>query len=369
MTMKTCLPKYRVLFVCKRRHSSYGISVGLINSATFVSNVLNHHGIESKVAIVHDANGIDREVYQFKPTHIIIEALWVTPAKMDVLLQMYRKQQWVVRIHSKAAFIANEGIAFEWLSEYAHRLVPKHKNLLLSSNNAEFNEELSELMGIAAVYLPNIYQPRELLDLPAKKSDQDVIDIGCFGAIRPLKNQLVQAIAAIRFGNRLQKKIRFHINAERVEHGENVLRNLRATFRYSNHELVEHGWLAHADFLKLVRKMDIGMQVSLSESFNIVAADMVIEDVPVVVSDEINWLPWICQADPKDSEDIIDKLFLAYHGRKFGITILNRWALRYNNFVNTKIWMAYFVKYFFDNMDRRTGSAKAAPKLSPPARR
>jgi hypothetical protein len=37
--------------------------------------------------------------------------------------------------------------------------------------------------------------------------------------------------------------------------------------------------------------MDMGLQISLSESFNLVSADFVKNHVPILVSDEIDWLP------------------------------------------------------------------------------
>jgi hypothetical protein len=272
---------------------------------------------------------------------------------MHVLLARYPKVQWIVRVHSKSAFIAHEGMAMEWITDYL-KLSKKHKNLLISSNNQEFEEELSEVTQSEIVYLPNVYRPTNLERLPIKKFNPETIDVGCFGAIRPLKNHLVQGMAAIQFGNRINKKIRFHVNAGRIEQqGESVLRNLRAIFRYTNHELVEHGWMPHTQFLKLARLMDIGMQVSLSESFNIVAADMVIEDVPVVVSHEINWIPWIFRSDPQDGEGIVRRLLFVYRCPKWIVTTLNKCALYYSNFVNTKIWLRFLDTYNFSTMDKR----------------
>jgi hypothetical protein len=55
------------------------------------------------------------------------------------------------------------------------------------------------------------------------------------------------------------------------------------------HKLVVHEWVNHKDFIKLVKTMDIGMQVSYSETFNIVAADFISQGVPVVISKELPW--------------------------------------------------------------------------------
>ena len=331
--------RIKALFLCKKRIDHYGISVGLINSATFVVNALNKRSIESRLDIVIDANEIDRVVSSFRPTHAIVEAIWVTPDKMRELLKRHPKVTWVIRVHSKAAFIAHEGMAMEWLSEYA-QLAFDFKNLRISANSSDFNQELSDTLEVPCVYLPNVYHP-EVKQLPEKVADPEIVDVGCFGAIRPLKNQLVQGMAAIRFGNSIKKIVRFHINSNRVESGDGIVRNLRAIFRTTKHKLIEHPWTPHDEFLATVRKMDIGMQVSLSESFNIVTADMVIEGVPVVVSPEIGWIPRAYQANPHDIVDIVSKMVFVHQRDRFAVAKHNRKALDHNNSVNISIWLSF----------------------------
>ena len=297
----------RVLFLCKKRSTDYHVSTGLLNSSQFIANYLMDKGIDSKVVDCIDANSIDREVFLYKPTHVIISAIWVTPAKLEELIHKYRNIQWQVRIHSKIPFIANEGIAFEWILDYV-KIDKWKENLTISGNSPEFCRALSATLDMDELYLPNIYRPTYKPDMANKKND-GVIDIGCFGAIRPLKNQLMQAMAAIAFGNVIDKPIRFHINVDRTEQaGEQVLKNIRALFRGSKHTLVEHPWMKHIEFLALVSSMDIGMQCSITETFNIVCADFVHMRVPIVVSKEIQWMDANHSVDPMDIDAIIKEL-------------------------------------------------------------
>jgi hypothetical protein len=85
--MKNHMP--RVLFICKQRPASYGASYGLLNSCRFLCNALHKMGVEAKLVEVLDNNSIDREVSQYKPTHVFIEALWVVPEKFDVLIPLH----------------------------------------------------------------------------------------------------------------------------------------------------------------------------------------------------------------------------------------------------------------------------------------
>jgi len=88
--------------------------------------------------------------------------------------------------------------------------------------------------------------------------------------------------------------------------GESVLKNLRSIFAHTkNAKLIEHSWLPHDQFLDLLDTMHIGLQVTYTETFNIVSADIVTGSIPIVVSSEIDWVDDDCKADPNDSNDIV----------------------------------------------------------------
>lgn len=58
--------------------------------------------------------------------------------------------------------------------------------------------------------------------------------------------------------------------------------------------------------------MDMGMQVSMSETFNIVAADFVANEIPIVVSEEITFVDAKYQVtNPKDVSEIITRMYMA----------------------------------------------------------
>lgn len=334
--------KIRVLFIVKQRHNAYGTygpSFGLVNSCKFIVNALNNHGVESKVVDVVDNNDIDREVTKYNPTHVFIEALWVVPDKFKELIPLHPKIKWYVRIHSKVPFLANEGVAIEWIRRYDD-LSLQFPQLQVSANNLEMLECLEESFGILGAYHPNIYCPDRYIHTPKMPKPHNVLNIGCFGVIRPMKNQLIQGLAAIALGNQIGKKIRFHVNADRIEQkGDAVLKNLINSFENSGHELVENPWLNHDEFIRLVRTMDLGMQVSMSETFNIVAADFVWNNIPLVGSSEIEWLSSLYTADISDIDSIINKLYLAYYGKKVGLQHLNLWNLNDYNNQALKVWL------------------------------
>ena len=347
----------KVLFILKRRedynalvHTHIGLSTGLYNSAMFVSDMLESlaaHGVRSKLVVVTDNNDIDREVTKYRPTHVVIEALWVVPTKFDILQKLHPSVEWIVRFHSEMPFMANEGIAMDWMADYS-----RFQNVKLGINAPRMMREVKMYLKSVnpqldvdekVIYLPNYYPP----EFKYKKfnRNKEFIDIGCFGAVRPLKNHLTQAIAAIDFANMIGKKLRFHINAGRIEmKGEPLVHNLQGLFEQladQGHQMINHQWTPREEFLVLCSQMDIGMQVSFSETFNIVGADLLTEGVPFIGSTEIPWLAGFAAANPVDSQDMMVKLYRTYCMPQLNV-FLNKYKL--TNYVNkTKnIWLEYF---------------------------
>lgn len=359
----------KVLFILKYREASGGsydncwseqdmalvgakkeLSSGLLNSAKFLVDMLEKAGIDVKLVQVVDNNSIDREVSIYKPTHVIIEALWVVPEKFDVLQRLHPDVLWIVRGHSEIPFLAQEGIAIKWIIKYV-----QHEKVRFAANSKNSVRDIRAIVRAAhpewslarvhekVPYLPNYY-PHYRKNPAPKKRDTEYLDVACFGAIRPLKNQLIQAVAAIEYADMMKKKLRFHTNATRVEQqGGNVLKNLEALFEaVPEHELVEHPWMQHDEFLELLHHMDVAMQVSFSETFNIVAADCVVSGLPIVVSPAVSWVTSWCQAEPASSEDMVLKLIKANDWRlKLAIKVLNLRGLKHFCENSKKRWIEY----------------------------
>jgi glycosyltransferase involved in cell wall biosynthesis len=319
----------RILFILKRREDpwgqdnleySYSMSSGLFNSVRFLVNMLRDHGVNAVMEEVIDNNCIDKVITKHRPTHVIVEAFWVVPEKFDVLKKLHPSVRWIVRNHSEVPFLANEGVAFGWTIEYLKRGVE------IMSNSRRARRELRAVANAHGLpeslltYGPNVYPDPGVtsLSVRAKRAD-GFVDVGCFGAVRPLKNTMQQAIAALAFADATGKKVRFHVNSARVEGGgAQIVKNLRALFSGSHsHRLVEHGWLTHPDFLKVLRRIEILMQVSYSETFNIVAADAMAMSVPLVVSDDIPWIGDYAVAEPNDVQSMVDVMLRIWNEDPF----------------------------------------------------
>jgi hypothetical protein len=312
--------------------------------------MLKDQGIESNLEIAIDNNCIDRLVNKHKPTHVIIEALWVVPTKFSVLCKLHPNVTWIIRLHSEMPFMAGEGMAMDWLGDYSG-----FKNILIGVNAPRMCGEVGVYLqsrnnwtdaetAKRVVYMPNYY-PQNYV---TKKFDRNKehVDIACFGAIRPLKNHLLQAFAALDFANQIGKKLHFHVNAGRIEmNGSPVINNLKGLFQQlagTGHEMINHQWRPREEFLKLCSEMDIGLQVSFSETFNIVGADLISQGVPLIgTNEEIPWAVNAFCANPVNSEDITAKLLQAYKYPWVNVKA-HQWSLKSYTSQTVKIWNKLF---------------------------
>lgn len=293
-------PKHPLtLFIIKKFYDYDGhrqVSNGLKTSAMFVVDLLLSEGHRAKLVEAIDANCIHRLIRENGPAaRVVLEAIWVTPTKMAELQQLNPDIKWTVRVHSETTFLQNEGVAIEWIAAYLNQGIEVAFNSTVTIDDFK-------VLG-ATTYLPNYYPLRK--PRPPQPATP-ILNVGCFGAIRPLKNQLIQAIAACRFAKQAGTKMVFHMNGSRIEQsGSNNLKNIEALLMAAGQTLELHPWMDHEDFLELVASMDICLQVSLSESFNIVSADAVSMGVPLVGSEAIRWLPERSVADATSSDSIV----------------------------------------------------------------
>lgn len=345
-----------VLFILKRRgdfdpekHNIKGMSTGLFNSASFMSDMLLSGNIDSRLEIAIDNNCIDRLVTKHRPTHVVIEALWIVPTKFTTLTKLHPTVKWIIRLHSDMPFLAGEGMALDWIGDYS--LYP---NIIIGANSPRMLDEIKSYLQIKqqcsdgeinnkVVYFPNYYP--QLYKTKEYQVNKEHIDIGCFGAIRPLKNHVLQAISAIKFANYINKKLNFHINIGRVEmKGESVMNNLQGLFQQLHHQghcLITNEWSPREGFLKLCEKMDIGLQVSFSETFNIVGADIISQGVPLVGSTEIPWLNESYSARAQFGVEIFNALLLTHQNPQHNVESNQKKLTEYTNHTSN-LWLKYF---------------------------
>lgn len=332
----------KILFLLKKRHY-YGytnkVNYGLLTSCELIKTALEKEGIECVIRQTIDDNTIDKEIFEVKPTHVFLEAIWTNFPKVRELVSLprYSHIKFFVRVHSKVEFLSNEGCAFSWLLEY-NKIAKDYKNFKVAFNNSETVDDFQNALGVKSVYAPNIYLFKKTKNKP---NYSNYLKIGSFSALRIQKNIMNQAVAALQFAREGGYTIEFHVknSLNHEKQGENILKNLKAIFRDTKHKLVVSEWTSHVDFLKLVRSMDLMMNVSASESFCVAAADGVSQNIPVIGSPEIKFLDNWYQVDPNDINSIAKKLDFAHNASFLGVHRLNEWKLNRHNDAAIKEWI------------------------------
>jgi hypothetical protein len=348
------------LFILKRREDynsdpsysySYQIATGMWNSALFVADMLNENGIPANVEMVVDANAIDAVVVQNNPSQVFIEGLWVPPAKFTELMALshHAGRQWHVRIHSEMPFLATEGVAFEWITAYLTQGVvvaansPRiHLQLKQWAASAGFSEsQIVAQLPLLQNYYPTDY--RTIFPGELDFSQKPELDIGCFGALRVLKNTLQQAQIAVEFARSIGKPLRFHVNSlESGPHAGGISKNLESFFAAlppAEAVLVPHGWEDRPTFLQSTQSIDLMMQLSFSETFNIVGADATWVGRPVLGSPELPWL-YPLYGDETSSTDAMKSLQTIMSNPSFFVT-QNRARLKTYSAGSEIQWVSY----------------------------
>jgi hypothetical protein len=202
-------------------------------------------------------------------------------------------------------------------------------------------------------YLPNMYwlhhkhgEPK-----PLWRNIGGTLRIGIFGASRVQKNLLSGVMASIEIASNMGAHTEVYISSGRDDGGvqgpsqkiRQGAKNLVAGL--PNIKVIENPWATWPVFIKKVASMNLLMQPSYSESFNIVTADGCAEGVPSVVSSAITWAPENWVADVDDAADIarvgtqlLNDPMAAIHGFN---------ALRRHNKQSQQAWLDYLVDNMF----------------------
>lgn len=299
-----------VLFLCNRLNeksdvysSSYGgKGSGLKNSSKFAAAMLCSLGIQAISIEMTDMSEAYAAMDKYNPDIVIVEAIFITPDLMQQFRSNYPMAKIVVRIHSEIAFLSQEGQAISWLRQYL-----RITNVFIASNSKRAQSDLQNILYRKVIYLPNYYPVRPQFKMDSVLSYNGRLNIGMFGAIRLLKNNLSQCVAAIVFANQLGLKLVMNMNANTAGdlYSPYIERNINELFEGTKHKVIYHDWADHDKFLELVSMMQLIMQVSFSETFNVVAADAVRCGVPIVGSTELSWLPPQCMASPTNINSMV----------------------------------------------------------------
>lgn len=309
----------KVLIVNKnpRVHNPLACHAGMGVTATNNRLYLNQKGVAADAFSVIDGYDLRNQLRSGNwnsVTHLIMSAPFFDCGFLKQLCGEFSNIQFTTTIHSNAGFLGLDPWAMGLLGE----LVQAEKtlsNFKLSVNSVKFAKVVNEIYKISCLTLPNLYPHIEPVSV-RKPNHNSIIKIGCFSALRSLKNMPTAAFAAAVFAAQSKKTVEFSIMSGRNEdpQAEKILTGIQRLYTgLDNIKLVQYPWVPWTEFRELVRTMDMLFMPSFTESFNNVCADAIGVGVPVVGSTAIDWLPKQCQANPDNAVNIADIAHSIYH--------------------------------------------------------
>ena len=316
--------------------------VGLGVTAHNSAEVLVEHGIQASAVPVIDGYYLRDQLRKGTwpgVTHIVLCAPYLDTPFLESLCREFCHITFAVVFHSNVGFLQADKWAVKVMRQQMEleRRVP---NFRLAGNCAKFCCAVEKAYAVPCTLLPNLYYLHGPIARKRQPWSGPDLDIGIFGATRLLKNMMTAAWACIQIGRELNAHTRIHVSTGREEGGGGVLACVREMCDgLRNVELVEEPWLPWLEFRRVMRRMNLLMQPSFTESFNGVTADGIAEGVPSVVSPAINWAPknWI--ADPDNACEIAEtgkRLLRDRNAARDGYRALER-----HNHLSLKAWARF----------------------------
>lgn len=318
-----CAETVRVVLIHKNFVGTGVTHVGLGISAGYTAKTLRQHspnspythGIWAEVWPAQSAKQIVERLRASNATaaargevrisHVVIAAPWLEAVDVEVMAAEFPEVVWAIECHSNVGFLGADPGAVRIMEGIVDLQLATH-NVFAAGNSRKFVDWATGDWGAHVVWLPNLYSLAETFPERIRQpwDGRAPLKLGLFGAQRPLKNFVTAGAGATALQQRCRVPLELHISSGRPE-GDSGGALREMTKRKRDIRVIYTGWLQWPAFRRYLRGIDLVLQVSHTESFNVVAADSCAEGVPVVGSTAIDWLPHRWQANPDDPMDVV----------------------------------------------------------------
>ncbi len=242
-------------------------------------------------------------------THVVVSAPWLPTLVYQQLCMTHPEIVFAMSSHSNLPFLQYDGKGPQLLRE-SYRLAVGVSNFRAVGNCRRYTGFVSRTYGSPCWFLPNLYDLGNKTAHPHRRPMQNgPLRLGAFCATRQLKNLMSAVGAGLEVGNRLNRDVEIWISSGRDgTHAKPILQGMYALVDgLPWAKIVDNGWKSWPDFRTTIRSMDLLLQPTFSETFNVVTADGIAEGVASVVTSAIDWAPQSWWANPDDVQDIADK--------------------------------------------------------------
>jgi len=294
-------------------HHPNACHIGLGVTANNTANFLNKYNIPAIAVSVIDGYDLRDGLIDNRwgnVTHVVMCAPFFDTQFLHNLCLKFPDIRFTITYHSNAGFLGVDqwamGVIGEQITEQS-----LCSNFNVSVNSKKFANVLNKIYDTQPInVLPNLYTLNSNTIYPVKKkwTNRKILKIGTFCAIRSLKNIPTAAFAAAILCKKYGITVEFCIMKGREEDilAEKIVNGIERLFSHiPNLRLVQYGWREWNAFRdEVVSEMDILIQTSFTESFNIVTADGIYCGIPSVVGEAIDWIPNYWKANVDDAADV-----------------------------------------------------------------
>jgi hypothetical protein len=309
-TVQPVPPSARVLLVYRsfNKVSHVGLGISSLNT----SRVLRASGTWADAWAAGTVDDINAKLEALHSTahtenlhpvsHVVIQAPWVQTKDMQAMLMRWPDVHFCVLCHSNIGFLQVDPNAIRLMREQSE-LTLSHHNFSVGGNCQRFTDAWVNMYGVPMAWLPNLYDVSTIKPVGQRVPwvPGSTLRIGVFGALRPLKNMVSSVAAAMDLAHQSRADVEIWMSDGRNEGGGTTLPAAidQLTSGVANVKLMKAGWQTWPAFRQTVGKMNLLLNASYTESFQIVCADGIAEGVASVTSDAVDWAPsdWCANAD------------------------------------------------------------------------
>lgn len=282
-----------------------GFATGVEVSMQHLARILTEERVPFAVYHYKDDDDLVEQADACPYGCIDLQSMSFGDAALDRILAHHTNV--VISIHSTMCNLQAEGDALARIAVLGDGSRP---SLRFTCPSASETEGLAAFLANEWLYLPNTFSlpcPDSLVrERSAGRMQPGVpVRISLVCAFRPLKNMITQAAAVEMIA--ATHPVELHI-FEPV-YKTPVYQNLRRLTAHGPAVVVEHPQCDNAACFAIEGTFDLGLQVSLSETFSYVAFEHMIQGVPVVGSDSIPFANRIAKySDVRDIRAHIEAL-------------------------------------------------------------
>lgn len=302
----------RVILAVKNFAAIPGVChIGLGVTATNTMKVLRRAGYFCEAWAIQKTHELHDKLVKAENdsqliTHVIVSAPWINAVRFKQFCLEFPNIEFVLLNHSGCAFLSIDKHGIQTNRDCLDLELHVH-NFRVAGNNIRFVNWVTRAFGVPCLHLPNLYDTESFINPYPRRGITNPLRLGSFGAGRIWKNQLTAAEAAVEIGRALGVDIELYVNAKRPDGGERTIEARKELFtNLRGCKLIEVPWEPWSRFRSTMGLMNLGLQPSFDETFNVVTADGIAVGVPSVTSSSIEWTPrqWWSNT-PEDPTDIM----------------------------------------------------------------